>query len=411
MELSTARRLACVLAAAAGLRLWQGVVQPVNISFDTSEYATLAEHLVRDRTLSYDGKAPSAFRLPLYPFAIAAVTAGTGRVGSPWPPRAMNLGFSLATVVLVFLLARRALPEPWALGAALLMGLNPEHGQLDWTLGPEPVFTFQFALAALLAQRVLEEPGRAGRWLALGADLGASLLTRSTLLAWPPACAALLCLARPAPGSLRRAAALLAVCYACVVPWVLRNAALFGRVIPFEDGMGWHMLWQSTTSVEGIRPDDKLPQPLRTYFFTKDPRIGPASRALALDSIKADPLRYAGLCAGRLRVLWFQGAWAERALAVDAAFSEYLAARDWKRAGAKAAFKFLEFAVLACALGGLAVSWARPEGRLLALQLLYMNIHVFTMGLPRYTAPAFPLTALFAAVGLHAAWARARTAA
>jgi len=193
---------------------------------------------------------------------------------------------------------------------------------------------------------------------------------------------------------------LVGAAYIFVLPWLGRNMVHFGRVIPFEDGMGWHMLWQSSTSIEGIRPDERLPEPLRTYFFAKDPRIGPESKKRALENILGDPVRYARLCIGRIQVLWFRGGWAERTLKVEGSFSDYRASGDWLRAGTKAGFKFLEFMFLVTAFWGIYAAWGKaPPLRLCALIVVYMNIHIFTMGLPRYVWPVTPLLCLFAAWG------------
>lgn len=391
------------LAAALGMRAFQAWTRPVVLAAQApAEFELLARSAASGGGLSYDGKTPTAFRLPGYPLALAGVSLLTGRPDSPLPATLLNILASLCMVFVVFRLALRLLPAPWAAAAALLAGINPELAELDFRATAEGIFALEFALAALCAVRVLEEPGRWTRWAACGAVLGLSLVTRSTLLVWPPVLAAGLMLARPGPGVLRRAGVLVLCAYAFTAAWTARNLALFGRVVPFEDGMGWHMLWQGSTSVEGVQPDENLPEPLKTYFFAKDPRIGPASKTLAVANIAADPLRYAGLCLRRLPVLWFRGAWAERALGFDEAVSAYAARGAWGGVAAKAAGKALELGVLLCALWG---GWSLrrdPRALVVAGQVLYMNIHVFTMGLPRYVAPAFPLTALLAVCGAAA---------
>ncbi len=399
------------MAAAMAMRLWCFVVHPgVVYDYPGSEYGTLAAHWAQSGTLSYDGKSPSAIRLPLYPLLLAAVYTVTDHAPSPWPARPVHLLLAALVAALTYHAARRLVGPDWALGAALLAGMNPELAQLDWGMAVESLFTPEFIFVSLTALRALEAPERTGRWLACGAAVGVSLLTRSTLLFWPPILGALLAWHRPVPGALRRAALLCAAAYLCLTPWLARNWAQFHRVIPFEDGMGWHMLWQGSTSVEGIAPDEYLPEPLRTYFFTKDPRIGPASKELALRNIRAYPLRYAGYCLRRIPVLWFRGAWAERGLGYDDAFHAYLARGQWHKAAAKALFKLIELSVIGAALVGMAAAWPQAAGRILALQLLYMNIHIFTMGLPRYMAPVFPLTALFAVKGASWLWQRRRPA-
>lgn len=391
------------LLAALAMRAFEAGTRPVVLAPQApAEFQLIARNIASGGGFSYDGKTPTAFRLPAYPLALAGAGLLTGRADSPVPAFILNILASLCMVVVVYRLGLRVLPARWAALAAALAGLNPELAELDFRATAEAVFALEFALTALTAVRVLEEPRRPGRWAACGLVLGLSLVTRSTLLVWPPVLAAALVLARPEPGVLRRAGLLLACAYAFTAVWAVRNAALFGRLVPFEDGMGWHMLWQGSTSVEGIQPDENLPEPLRTYFFAKDPRIGPASKELAVANITAHPLRYAGYCLRRLPVLWFRGAWAERALGLEDGVSSYAARGAWGAVALKGAFKLLEAAVLLFAAYGAWSLRRSPAGLVVAGQVLYMNIHVFTMGLPRYVSPAFPLVALLAARGLRA---------
>ena len=383
------------------MRALEAGTRPVVLAAQApAEFEILARSIASGGGFSYDGKTPTAFRLPAYPIALAGVGLLTGRGDSSVPAFILNILASLCMVAVVFRLGLRVLPVPWAALAAGLAGVNPELAELDFRATAEALFALELALTALTAVRVLEEPRSHGRWAACGLVMGLSLVTRSTLLVWPPLLAAGLMLARPSEGALRRAGLMLACAYAFTAVWAVRNAALFGRLVPFEDGMGMHMLWQGSTSVEGIQPDENLPEPLRTYFFAKDPRIGPASKVLALENIAADPLRYAGYCLRRLPVLWFRGAWAERTLGLDEGVSAYAARGAWGAVAVKGAFKLLEAAVLLLAAYG---TWALrrdPRVLLVAGQVFYMNIHVFTMGLPRYVCPVFPLTALLAVCGL-----------
>ncbi|MBI3300002.1 MAG: glycosyltransferase family 39 protein [Elusimicrobia bacterium] len=394
-------------AAVLAIRAFQGATLPwIEYQHDANEFEMLARNVAAGRPYSYDGVTPTAFRLPAYPLLLAGVFRLAGQTPSDLPIVGLNTLFSLLAAAGVFFAGKRLLPVPWAAAAAVLFGLNPELAELDPTAGPESLFILEYILAALTAFRVLEAPERAGRWAACGAVLGLGLVTRSTMLAWPPVLAAGLVWVRRGPGVGARAALLLVCCYAFTAAWMVRNKAVVGRAIPFEDGMGSHMLWQGSTSVEGVQPDDLLPEPLRTYFYSKDPRIGPLSKELALANIKADPLRYAGYCLKRIPVMWFRGAWAERTTGLIEGVSVYAARGEWGRVAVKAAFKLLEFCVLCLALFGWFSVRGRPEGLLAGFQLFYMNIHIFTMGLPRYIVMAFPLTALLAVCGAHALWLR-----
>lgn len=391
-------------AAAFLLRLVHVAALPDTYDADQSStvFVMLARQLAGGGGFSFDAVTPTAFRLPAYPAALAVAISVAGGEGFGRVAWMLNLLFSAALLVVVFHVAKRLVGERWAIAAAALAGLNPELAELEFRAAAETLFALEFALAALCAIRILEAPERLGRWAACGAVIGLSLVTRSTLLVWPPLLATGLAWARPGPGVVRRAAALVACAYVLTAAWTIRNWTQFGRIVPFEDGMGWHMLWQGSTSVKGVQPDQNLPEPLRTYFFSYDPRIGPASKELAMRAISEDPLRYAGYCLKRIPVMWFGGAWAERTTGLVESVYAYAERGAWGSVAVKATFKILEFLVLVLAVFGAYSLRAEAAGLVVAFQVAYMNIHIFTMGLPRYIVPAFPLLAVLAVRGFLA---------
>ena len=80
---------------------------------------------------------------------------------------------------------------------------------------------------------------------------------------------------------------------------------------------------------------------------------------------------------------------------------------EWVYAGTKVLCKILEVALLGAALWGMVLAWKTSSARPLILVLLYMNIHVLTIGDPRYTMPVLPLLNMFSAFGLIEAARRA----
>lgn len=374
------------------------------------EFQLIAKSLVETGLYSFDGAAATAFRLPLWPFALAAVYKAAG-VGAYLPIVALNVAMSLTAAFLTYRTARRLLPERWAAAACWMHALNPFSAHLDFTAGYETVLTLLFAALMLLLVRAVQDGSGSPRpWLAAGALTGLSLTCRSSLLLLPPVVTAFLPSWTGRPGAWRHGALMGALAYACVVPWLARNYAVFGRVIPFEDGMGLHALYQSTQGVQGILPDEALPEPIRTYYFARDPAIGPASKEVALRTIREAPLRYVGLCLRRVRTVWFDGGWAEQGLKLDRSFAAYRAEGAWAKAGGKAAAKALEALFLAAALAGMAFSWKDRAARPVTVLILYMNIHLMTQGLSRYVVPAVPALAVLAALGLGGAWSRLRPA-
>jgi hypothetical protein len=71
-------------------------------------------------------------------------------------------------VMLAYLLALRVVPDPWALGATLAVGLSPPLLAYSTAVYPELAAAALLCGAALLALRLEDRPTRAGAWSCLG---------------------------------------------------------------------------------------------------------------------------------------------------------------------------------------------------------------------------------------------------
>jgi hypothetical protein len=396
-------------ALAAGLlRAWVCWHNPTVPLHDPTPYYDMAVQLFKTGTLSFDGTTPTAFRLPGLSLVMTAFFTVTRAPESTNLLFALNVALTFAAMFFTWEFSRRAVSETAALAAVWLFGLNPHLAALNLSLGIESIYALLLALIAWTLVRLIEDPKPAARWAAAGAAIGVSLTVRSTFLVFPFAFAAGYALLRgdrlvsiraaldtlTDRAELKRGILLFACAYVFVLPWVVRNYAHFGRIIPFEDGMGMHTLWQGSVSVRGIVPDTALPEPMRTYYFANDPAIGPHSKKLAFENISRAPLTYLGYCLGRLPIIWIQNGWPEILFNASDSFRAYRARGDWLRAGTKALFKFGEIFFVLGAFWGMALSVRNPKLMPLGLMLLYMNIHVFTMGLPRYNVPILPVQSL-----------------
>lgn len=400
------RAVWAALAAGLAFRVFKVWLDPGLLSPSVGDFHLIARSLAESGSYSYDGLTPTAFRLPFWPLTLALLIRLTGSAGTG-PVIALNVVLSGAAAVLTFFTARRLVSERWAVAACAMAVLNPFSAHLDFSTGYESVLALLFAALMLLLVRAVQDGGDSPRpWLAAGAVTGLSLTCRSSLLLLPPALTPFLPSWTGRPAAWRWGLAMSAAAYVFVAPWLARNYLLFGRVIPFEDGMGLHAFYQSTEGVQGITPDEALPEPIRTYYFAHDPRIGPASKEVALANIRRDPLRYAGFCLGRLKTIWFDGGWAEQGLGADRAFAEYRREGVWLGMAVKVLAKGAEAVFLLAALAGMAFSWKTPAARPLTFLILYMNIHLLTQGLSRYVVPAVPALSVLAALGASGARAR-----
>lgn len=402
-----------VWAALAGGLAFRAVkvwIDPSLFEPPVGEFYLITKAFLSSGVYSYDGVTPTAFRLPLWPLTMALLFKLTGTTAH-LAVVALNLLFSCAAAVLTYRAARRILPEGWAVAACWLQVLNPFAAHLDFSANYESLLGLLFAALMLTLVRGVQDGDASPRpWLAAGAVTGLSLTCRSSLMFLPPIVAGFLPSWTGRPGAWRHGVLMTLVAYAFVTPWLARNYALFKRVIPFEDGMGLHALYQSSTGVQGIMPDDRLPEPLKTYYINHDPRIGPASKEIALKNIRENPLRYLGYCVGRIRTIWFDAGWAEQGLGSIRSFDEYRREGSWGRAASKVLAKGAEAAFVCLALVGMLLSWKTKAARPVTLLILYMNIHLLTQGLSRYVVPAVPGLAVLACLGASGALERLRAA-
>ncbi len=193
-----------------------------------SMYVLLAESLSSGHGYAFPGEPPTAFRVPLYPMFIAALTGGARNA---WVLITAQALISSGTAVIAGLIARRMGGSLAGLLAAVIYAAWPYEAWHDVSLQESGLFAFLAALATLL---LLAQRQSRSVWLALlaGAVLGAALLTRATLA--PYAVLALICLLLPdrnhALGRRMISAALTLAALATVLsPWLERSHRLTGR--------------------------------------------------------------------------------------------------------------------------------------------------------------------------------------
>ena len=193
-------------------------------------YIQLAESIGQGRGYALAGQEPTAYRVPLYPLFIWAVTGGGHRIA--WALITAQAAVSAGTAGMAGLIARRMAGPAAGLFAAALYALWPYGAWHDVSLQESGLFAF---LAALATWALLVARGRRTAIAAIGAGaaLGLAMLTRATLLPFTLGALAWLVLpARLEKASLARRAgtALLALCAFALVlgPWLERAHRMTG---------------------------------------------------------------------------------------------------------------------------------------------------------------------------------------
>jgi 4-amino-4-deoxy-L-arabinose transferase-like glycosyltransferase len=217
LALAALLRLAVLLAAAGSPgRYW---------SEDDRDYIGLTDHL---HAGYLDGPGRwfdvGLLRTPVYPFFLRAIFEVFGR--HYVAVTAAQLVIGAATVALTYWLAQLVLPERYALGAALLLSIDPASIVFGNIMLTETLFAFLLTLTLGLV--VLARQNNAHvLGVAAGLVLGVGILTRPVSEYLPIVLALALVLTR------RRSAALLAVAVilGAAIPagaWAIRNHAKTG---------------------------------------------------------------------------------------------------------------------------------------------------------------------------------------
>lgn len=221
------RRDGALFAAALLLRAahaWRAGAPP--LAGDALEYAEFARSLAEAGSYSGLGGA-LATRMPGYPLFLAAARAVLGE--GPGPVVALQCLLGAAGCVLLTRVARRVVPEGWALAAGALAAVYGGLVSPAALLLSESLYSFLLTLSAWALYREDWTPLR--RAALFGLLSGALYLVRPEPLPY----AGLTCLLLPAIwprfGRREAAAGLVALSLA-VVAWTGRNYAALGRLVP-----------------------------------------------------------------------------------------------------------------------------------------------------------------------------------
>jgi 4-amino-4-deoxy-L-arabinose transferase-like glycosyltransferase len=234
--------LIAILALGLALRVQAALTPPEDVGNDAAAYMAIAKGLYTDGHYGAPGQQAPNDWSPGAPLLYAGVYYLTGGVHVKAALLLVAL-LGTATILLTYLLARRLAGPVAGVAAAFLAATYPAFVENNGRLLAEPVALFWLP-AAMLAFLWASDGGRIWRWLAPGALLGLTTLTRPEYLPFV-ALFALLALARVWLGHRRglktgiAAAALLVVAFCgALVPWTARNYVVLDRFVPVTTGGG-----------------------------------------------------------------------------------------------------------------------------------------------------------------------------
>jgi 4-amino-4-deoxy-L-arabinose transferase-like glycosyltransferase len=181
---------------------------------------------------------PTAIRGPGYPYLLGAVYALSG--DSLTAGRLLGVVLGALSVLLVYLIAKRVWGRRTGLIAAAMAAVFPPLVLLSRDLVSETLF-IPLELGAVLCVLNFRRSGGALRWAAAaGALCGIAALTRNAglLLIVPVAIGVWTLRPRTRPASLAPPLLALACMAVAIAPWILRDAAEFGRFVPVTTSSG-----------------------------------------------------------------------------------------------------------------------------------------------------------------------------
>jgi 4-amino-4-deoxy-L-arabinose transferase-like glycosyltransferase len=416
---SDVRRVARMLAsllllAVAALALRVYVLErvfPPKLLGDEMYYVVVASNLAAGRGHLY-GEHARALRPPAHAWLLSQVSdpealmnsARTGQrsvqLSALRPLLAVEIALGTALVVATALLGWGLFDRRTGLLAGAVAAIYPTFVAYSHLLWAETLFAL--LITGALAGLVWMERRRVG-WpaLAVGALFGAAALTRE--IALPVAVAAAFWAVLTAEASERRAAALraalvLLVTASVVLPWVLRNQAELGRILPISS-VGWVAIGEgnSLAGREWLRPA----APGRSEFrrevnaVTGEMERADFARRRALETIaEAQPTWIFSKLAHNVPLLLSPDVFHLYKLRNGS----YGDVPDLTRR-AIAVVTVLAYAAIAC-LGAIGIASARGGNRRLLVLLVFgcvLTLHVVANANSRFRMPWMPLLIAFAA--------------
>ncbi|MGC2476377.1 MAG: glycosyltransferase family 39 protein [Candidatus Sulfotelmatobacter sp.] len=255
---------------------------------------------------------PTAWEPPLYPYLTAGafLVFGVYSKASAFVLLTFNSACSALTCVPIFKIARRIFSERVAVGSAWAWALLPNV--MFWCTR----WIWETSLSALLLATVvwltltLEERDGLWPWLEFGLLWGIIALTSTSLLSFLPAAGLWAWYRRAKMGKRSLTGVVLSavIFFACITPWLVRNYQVFGQFIFVRDNFGAELRLGNGPGADGtwmeyLHPTQDV-YAMRQYKTMGELAYIAMRKQQAVDYIKADYVRFAGLCVKRFVYYW-----------------------------------------------------------------------------------------------------------
>ena len=421
--------LVAIFVLGLGLRLDYAIRAPGHPVDDARAYARISRALYAGEGFTqgdgpgYRHLQPASNYAPGLPLLAAGIYEVRGAADERAARIVLALLGSLA-VPFAFLLGKRLGGPAAGLVAALPTAILPALLEYSGMLMTEPLGAALLAAAILVSLRAGEET-RLGYWAGAGALLGAVAMLRPeyvVLFAVMPAIALWQRRGQGLPwGRVLAPPALMLAC-AClaVLPWTIRNAIAFDRLVPLSTGSG-QLLYEGSYLPAGPDPERIAPVFLAEHPWIRrrlGPQPGPIYRGQAVAALAArrHPGEEADKALRGMALEAYGDALTERPLELGG----FLAGKVWLAWTAPARgvmeeplWRGLQLALLLATAIGLVVGLARRSRDALVLAAVLLTVTLVQavfIASPRRTLMLLPEISALAGLGLVWLWNTARDA-
>lgn len=399
---SSNQMLAVILFLGLGLRLTWALVTPSIPVSDFAWYNRVAYNLAAGLGYVANAGTPTAFRPPAYPVFLAAIYSLFS--DSLLAAKLANVLLGGLVIWLTYKLAIRYFPRRVALFAAALVAFLPSLILYNGLLASENI-AIPLLLGGLLCVDLGwqegQTAGRAFAWLLVaGILVGLATLARGLFILLPLVLLAWFWIRRRNCNAFLLSVSALALGMAlALLPWTVRNAAVFGRFIPISTNSGVNLLVSfNPVSRGGFVSGSQIPSFQELSSSGLDElAFDQASRNLALDFIRSKPVQAVALAP--LKVFQLYRDDVSGVIWNDSNPQQPLP--TWLRISLIAVAQAAYLVVLVAGVIAL-LRWRKflPDQRtfFLLLPILYLTLfHTVYFGDDRYHLPILPLLAILAA--------------
>lgn len=383
---------------------WRGP----DMSFDSSEYLTLAHNILNHGAFSLELAAPftpSIRRAPLYPAFLAMLS--WLRLLSPSFIVIVQAVLDAAVAAMIVVIARVVLPLKWAMAAAVAYAIHPGAIYTASTVLSEPLFTFLQCGSLLLLVLALKT-NRLLLSVCSGVLMGLAVLCRPIALLLPFILCGILLLSGQTDRRRWHALVLMGLTILVVAPWSLRCSYVSGHLVVVQ-GSGavnfwapslWSLDQKDQQKIWAVQPETaksrKVDRPYTAADAVEDDHL---LFQEALRNIRANPLKYAQSRARAFPYLFISSF--DSFSGVNKSFAELRAEHDVVRLGLKI-FLLIGFSLAPMLLAALGVWGARrnlPATLCASIWISTLLIHLPLWIEYRFWVPVLPFLLVCAAMG------------